>query len=585
MKPSSIRRARRTHPGRMSPRACLLLVLAALLLCGAAGAQAAVRAWLQPERIALGDTTTLNVEVDALFASEPDYGPLERDFELRGRSRSSQTTFVNGQGGTKTTFSVVLEPRTTGSLTVPPIKVGDAQTEALTLVVTASTPGSAQAGDAVFLESEVDAPSPYVQQAVTYTVRLSFAQPLMDGSLDVPPPPGHTLQSLGPDTQSRRVLEGRPYDVIERRYLLVPERSGTLELPAPRFRGHVRGDGYQTFFSGGAAVSTVGKPLALTVRAQPADAPDPWLVARELTLAHAPLQGPVKAGESVLLALTLTADGATGSQLPELSLPPIAGAQVFPEPPQSKDGAQGGRLSATATRRFAIVPAQAGTLRIPEQRIAYWNSTSDRPDVAVLPAIEWEVLPGTASLVPAPAPPEPPASTATASSGATTDRPAGMAGDAEGRDAATDLALRNWRLATIALFVALLLALAWGWRRGVAVKAAVGQGSGSATADAGASVSLRRALAGGDLAQIARALASEGGSPSAGLGAYAAGLADPAQRDAVHALERALWSASDVDRATVLATLRTAFQQGPTRAATGPRAATSPLPPLYPDRR
>ena len=66
--------------------------LVASLLCNLAlalPAHAATRAWLLPERIAVGDTTTLNVETDA--GDSPDFSVLQNDFTLRGTSSPTST--------------------------------------------------------------------------------------------------------------------------------------------------------------------------------------------------------------------------------------------------------------------------------------------------------------------------------------------------------------------------------------------------------------------------------------------------------------------------------------------------------------
>jgi hypothetical protein len=66
----------------MNARAARVALAAfALLLVVAAGASRAqaqsqsLRAWLDRDRVALGETATLNIEVDGRDAAEPDYSP------------------------------------------------------------------------------------------------------------------------------------------------------------------------------------------------------------------------------------------------------------------------------------------------------------------------------------------------------------------------------------------------------------------------------------------------------------------------------------------------------------------------------
>src|SRR5690606_39916584 len=69
-----------------------------------------VRAWLDRDHIALGETATLNIEVGGATAGTPDYAPLLRDFRLSGHSSSRSFQQVNGRSQVRTLFGVALEP-------------------------------------------------------------------------------------------------------------------------------------------------------------------------------------------------------------------------------------------------------------------------------------------------------------------------------------------------------------------------------------------------------------------------------------------------------------------------------------------
>lgn len=90
-----------------------------------------------------------------------------------------------------------------------------------------------------------------------------------------------------------------------------------------------------------------------------------------------------------------------------------------------------------------------------------------------------------------------------------------------------------------------------------------------------------QALARGDLGAIVQALCATAMPSAADLDAVRARLADPAQRAAVDALQRARWG--DGDNAATLAALRKAFASGPRWRASAKRAEPVLLPPLYPE--
>ena len=205
-----------------------LVVLLCALATGQAFAQA--QAWLDRDRIAFGETTTLNIESDETSAT-PDWSPLEQDFTLSGHTSRRQVEIRNGRQTARTLHGVALRPRREGLVVVPALQVGSATTAPLQLSVGPAVVSAARDGAPAFVEAEIDTQSPYVQQAVAYTVRLYYAVPLVSGQLEQPPPDGASLQRVGSDTQFTRDIGGRRYTVVERRFLLVPARSGTLTIP------------------------------------------------------------------------------------------------------------------------------------------------------------------------------------------------------------------------------------------------------------------------------------------------------------------------------------------------------------------
>ena len=92
---------------------------------------------------------------------------------------------------------------------------------------------------------------------------------------------------------------------------------------------------------------------------------------------------------------------------------------------------------------------------------------------------------------------------------------------------------------------------------------------------------LKRALADGDLGDIAEALCATVTPPAADIDALRARIDDDAQLDALDLLQRARWAGGDPRVARE--TLRRVFAKG-VRIASPMRATRSPepLPPLYP---
>jgi hypothetical protein len=532
---------------------------------------AAARAFLDRSSVTLGETVTLNIELDRMSGVQPDLSPLEQNFRLLGTSSSSQLQMINGQQTARQLWAVALEPLREGVIGIPALDIGGSSTEPLTLTVLPAPQGaSGGAGDDVFLEVEAQPLDPYVQQQVRYTVRLHYAVNLAEGQLEEPQVDGARLQRLGSDTRFQKRVADRRYEVVERRYALVPERSGALEISAPRFRGaavDLRGGG---FFNGGRRLQANGDAVTLNVRGKPAAAPEPWLPALSLSLddESGSLDGPLRVGEPFTLSLRLAARGLAADQLPELELPAIAGAQVYPDLESSQTGESGEWLAGERVRRFAVVPQQAGVLEIPPIQIGWWNTASDRAEQAQIAGRRLTIegaaaeLPGSAQSVSGPN-----------ASVARVDADPGA------------LDAFPWKWVSL-LFAGLWLATLTQLLRSRAARAAAAPSGVSLNPPDLSRVraALRHALEIGDLPDLARqlrALAPEG--QTIGLDRLATRLEDEDQAAAARALEHALYrGGASTPREALLAQLRAAFRR-PLRWRSEPSVSTAAtsLPPLY----
>lgn len=545
----------------------ILLVGVLLLTPGLAGAE--VRAWLDRDRIELGESATLNIETDG--GGRPDYAPLEDDFRIEQQSSRHSYEQHGRAAVTRTLYAVALRPDRTGELTVPSLQVGGERTAPLTLIVTAASAAPARTRDPAFIEAEVDDVAPYVQQAVGLRLRLYYAPRLLSGQLEQPEPDGGALRRSGNDLQYTRDIGGRRYQVVERRYLLVPERSGRLEVPAARFHGRGVGGWLDDLFGEGQrSVAAEGPVLVLDVKPLPAAAPRPWLPLHNLQLRWLERPSTVRAGDAATIELELVADGATAAQLEPPALSADQGAQIFPEPPRHDETVEEGRPRVRMVRRFSVLPAREGRLRVEMPGVEWWDVDADRLRVATLPALEFDVAPA------APAAPESPG-VAWRSGEETLVRVPGVQGGA-----------RAWALATVAFAFLWLATLAWALQlrsRGAASGRTIAGAGAGAPPDAahrsGPGPTLRKALVAGELGDIAAALCALSSPPATDLDTLARMLAPGPQREAIAALQRARWGQGEGAAAAARTAVREAFARGPDwRVDDDGGDAT--LPPLYP---
>lgn len=550
-------------------------LLACMLLAWPLSSLAATRAWLEQSQVTLGQAVTLNVETDSVSAT-PDLTPLLRDFEVEGQSDSRSVRMVNGRVGSSTTFALTLRPRRAGTLSIPALQVGRERTAPLVLEVSATATASAASHGLVFVETEVDDARPYVQQSVGVTVRLFYATPLVSGQLDLDPPEGALLQRVGEIVQSSREIDGRRYNTAERRFLLVPERSGPLTLPGARFRGRGAGGWMDDLLGGNSReVDITGAPRTLQVRPQPADAPQPWLPVRDLRLRYTAVPERMRTGEASTFAVETTVVGATQAQLPELPAPAVPGAQVFAEPPQYDESFVGGTPQVKLTRRYSIVPSQPGPLTVPGVAMAWWDVRAGAAKRATLPDMTIPVVVGNGQAAR-------PAATGPATAipqDAAEEGVIPLAGE-------RGIPARVWPWLAAGFALLWLATLLWGLSRRqrhphvASSPRASGMPASTASAATHTASDLKRVLDAGDLDDIEHVLCGMARPRAVDLDDLQGRLAVPAQRAAVDLLRRARWAGGDPAQARLA--LREAFRGGPQWRGVEAVAAEEPLPPLYP---
>jgi hypothetical protein len=416
----------------------LLLIL--LAAAAALPANATVRAWLDNVQVAPGDTVQLTLAHDGQTDSRPDLAPLKKDFDIVGSSTSSSLQIINGKVSSTVQLELSLSPKHAGHLTVPSVTWDSDKSPALTLDVTPGAgngngnrqgdSGGTASGKRVFLETEVDPKSPYVQAAVHVTVRVYAAVPLAHADLEFPDTDAALVRQTGSDGVSTVTKNGQSYQVVTRHYLLFPQHSGHLGIEGPTlsgeipdrsrigisdpFSGMLGNSPFSGMFGTTKPIRLHADPIELDVQPRPAGAgASYWLPARNVTLeAHwNPPQTQPHVGDPATLDLQLRAEGLTAAQLPDLStlLSVPNGLKAYPDAPNLKDTPNGNDIVGTRDQSIALIADQAGHFTLPELRLRWWDTQTNQLRETVLPAQTLDVLPapggaGSPAQTPAPTP-------------------------------------------------------------------------------------------------------------------------------------------------------------------------------------
>ena len=429
------------NKSRLTLQSVFVMMICILSICFIQAAQADVNARLDRSHIYNGDTVTLHITTSGQDQdNQPDLTPLKKDFDVLRTSSSSQIQIINGNRSDKHEWQIELAPRSKGKLTVPALNVGNKKTMPLTLSVSdEATTSSTQSGQPVFIKSEISSETgnTYVQQQILYTTRLYYRVPLVEGSFTAPKIENAVVEQLGEDKQYNTTVKGQSYQVLERRYAIFPEHSGTLTIPAVIFNGRtvaqqqqspfgqmdsmfqqmLNQSGFNSSLFNGTAFGSSGKrvhyasnAITLQIKPQPADYSGAnWLPTQSMEIKDSWATSPpvMHAGEPVTRSLTMEAKGLEASQLPDIKLPGSDSVRIYPEKSKQSNRTDGDWIYGTREQRFTYVPSQPGKIYFPAVKITWWNSLENKEIITTLPAYDVTVLPGigqsaTSSKAPAP---------------------------------------------------------------------------------------------------------------------------------------------------------------------------------------
>ena len=429
-----------------------MLALLPALLIGTVQVQAAeLVASVDRSRLNTGETVELTLESsDVTQFGKPDLTPLEPAFEVRGTRQVNQLTTLNDGNQATTRWIITLLPRQNGSVEIPPLQLGDVQSQPLTVqVLESENQDSPKKLSPVFLEASLDQPSVYVQAQAILTLRIYHSVSLYDDSSLTPLQiPDARIEALGDSRTYEKDINGLRHGVIEMRYAIYPQHSGELTIPAQVFSATLvdaqpaqEADGQAP--KSGKMMRVASAVIMLNVKAKPASYPieAAWLPARSISLSENWNPDPEHAqvGDSLTRSLTLKVEGLASSQLPPLPATDVNGLRRYPD--QAVLGNENTERGLVGSReeREALVPTRSGEIDLPAVDVVWWNTFEDHLEHTSLPAQTLQVANNPSLVV------DTPAST-----------PQVLVGESE--------ALWWWKLSTLILACTTLLGFGLWWR-------------------------------------------------------------------------------------------------------------------------
>lgn len=357
----------------------------------------ALSATVDRTQLALNETLELTVEWRGAAQGQPDFSPLRHQFQVLGSHQSSQTSMVGTDIDTVTRWHLTLLPQQAGTLIIPSLHFGAGISEAIEIQVTEARQ-SERAERHFWLESSVDREQAHLDEQILLTYRLYYATPLRQMTRDDLTIEGADLQPLR-ERQFQAVIDGTGYQVAELRFAVFPSRPGHLEIPPLRLNGYTSEGAHSRL---GGLIRGLGNPVNLTSDAhtieilpRPAGSPDgSWLPAQSLTLSEqwSHNDQPIRVGEPITRTVRIDAEGVKAQQLPEIHFGEHTAYRIYPDQPRLQQREEQNGLLASRTESHALIATQAGTLTLPDVRIAWWDTGARRWREAVLEGKNIEVL-------------------------------------------------------------------------------------------------------------------------------------------------------------------------------------------------
>lgn len=329
---------------------------------------------------------------------DPDFTPLEENFQILNQRKSSQSSWVNGQSTKRISWVLDMMAKRAGSLQIPVISFGDDSSRALQINVMASAvKDNISVDDEIYLQVSAVPSEVYVQAQILYTIRLFQRVQISQASLSEPEPDNAIIEKIGKDKQYNTKIDGVNYLVFERKYAIFPQESGQLVIPAVELTAQVVTAGqssrYGSIFNAQRSRTKRVRSKAITVDVLPAldrFNGQHWLAAENVhlqqTWSNSDLT--VIVGEPLTRTLSLVAKGVTASQLPDLvSVSESTNVTMYPDQPVLKNQPGAAGVTALREQKVAIIPATAGEYQLPAIEIPWFNTSTGLMEIALIPEV------------------------------------------------------------------------------------------------------------------------------------------------------------------------------------------------------
>lgn len=372
-----------------------------LMACSSVYA-ANITASIDVNPVLVNDTFHLTYTASGSVDDDPDFSPINNDFELLGTRQSTNMSMINGTISRSKKWTLTLLSKKVGTFIIPAISFGsDRAPEVKVEIKNIVTSNSATPNQNFMLEMTASQKSGYTQQQFVITVKLLIAQNINDYQFSdlTTSDPDTIIMPLGKDQQYKTYRGSKQYIVVEKKYAIFPQKAERLKInpfiAAITINSQSSSRFYDPFNTRTTSKRLYSKGINLNIKAIPAQyTATNWLPSASLKIKEEwPKNNKFISGEPITRTIIITAADLTSAQLPDINQVSINGIKQYPDKPELQEKVVTTGLLSSRKQKIALIPTHAGSYTLPAIDIQWWNTTTDNIETAHLAARTFTVLP------------------------------------------------------------------------------------------------------------------------------------------------------------------------------------------------
>ena len=329
-------------------------------------------------------------------SDEPNFSPLNKDFEILSNNRQQQYSWINGETKSSTDWKILLLPKRQGKLTIPAIKFKGHTSKPVNIVVRkANTTANTASNQPVFVQTSTDKTSAYIQEQIILTHRLHYSVALQDISISEFEIPDAVIQQVS-EQRFNKTINGKNYAIIEVKFALFPQAVGKLTIPRQRFTAfEANGSQFGGFFSRGNRLMRLTEEKIIDILPVPSHiSASRWMPSSQVTLEESwsNQSATLTAGEPITRTIKISALGLTAAQIQPLPSIENTELKLYPDQAVLEDMQTNRGILGVRSESVAIVPNQAGQITLPSVEVKWWDTLNQRMQTSRLPEKTFSVI-------------------------------------------------------------------------------------------------------------------------------------------------------------------------------------------------